>query len=598
MVGILRLCGGSKFILSSATARIRKARRLLPALMATLALLWSLPGNAVAKHIYIAPDDHTDYFWSAGEAAYQTAFQTMIDYYLNQSDSTAANPSNQQGRWNCDGSFWMWTYEKNRSTADFDRFIGRVRDGHMSVPLNALVSCYGGSPAEAILRGMYYPGQIERKYNLKFDLAVAMENQTLPFGLGALWSGAGARYSWRGICNCDNIVSNAWDREHDIYWWLGADGSQILMKWNSLLGSNQSMGGYAEAYDPLAVVDYVDANAGFIARYPYSVIGAFGRGWDNIQTLTPDFVTSAQTKSNASRTVIVSNEVDFFQDFEATYGGSIPTESRSYGNEWDLYSAAMAEANARVKRSVEKLRAAEAMATLITLQTPTFMDSRGAARDLAWMDMGLFWEHNFGMVTRSGQIVTDRINWQKRLASEIESYVNTLQSDAATALGGLIQRSGANTRFFVFNPLNWTRTDYADFPYTDTNPFHVVDLATSAETESQIVTVDGQRRIRILAKNIPSVGYRVFEVVPGAGTSYANAATVAGSVIDNGVYSVTVANRGAITSLIDKTRSNREFVRTIGGRAINDLGASAGSISVENAGPVSVTLLATASSPP
>jgi alpha-mannosidase len=60
---------------------------------------------------------------------------------------------------------------------------------------------------------------------------------------------------------------------------------------------------------------------------------------------------------------------------------------------------------------------------------------------------------------------------------------------------------------------------------------------------------------------------------------------------------VTVATDGAITSLIDKQRGNREFERTINGRAMNDLGAGSGTLQVENAGPVSVTLLASSNSP-
>jgi hypothetical protein len=38
-----------------------------------------------------------------------------------------------------------------------------IKSGHISVPLNALCVCLGGAPAEAVLRGMYYPGQIERR---------------------------------------------------------------------------------------------------------------------------------------------------------------------------------------------------------------------------------------------------------------------------------------------------------------------------------------------------------------------------------------------------------------------------------------------------
>src|SRR5690349_14460519 len=77
------------------------------------------------KRIYLAPDDHTDYLWSLDEEGYRLAFLEMLDYYLDQIDATASNPSPHQARWNCDGSFWLWTYEKNKSPQDFNRLIGR-----------------------------------------------------------------------------------------------------------------------------------------------------------------------------------------------------------------------------------------------------------------------------------------------------------------------------------------------------------------------------------------------------------------------------------------------------------------------------------------
>ena len=80
--------------------------------------------------------------------------------------------------------------------------------------------------------------------------------------------------------------------------------------------------------------------------------------WDDLKTLTDDFISAAQSKSNASRQVYVSNQLDFFQDFESTYGAGLPQTGASYGNEWDLYSASMSELSAGVKRSLVKLRAA------------------------------------------------------------------------------------------------------------------------------------------------------------------------------------------------------------------------------------------------
>ena len=558
------------------------------------------------KRIYIAPDDHTDYMWTLDEEGYRRAFIEMLDYYLDQIDATAKNLPQYQARWNCDGSLWLWTYERDKPTQDFERLIARVRDGHISVPLTTLASCYGGQPAEAVLRGMYYAGTLERRYHLRLPMALAIEDQTMPFGLGSLWAGAGAKYSWRGICACASRMKDAGDREHDIYWWKGADSSRILMKWNSLLTNNQDLGGYAEARDPFAVVDRVDSDARFLRRWPYPVVGAFGKGWDDAKTLTDEFIQAAQSKTTGRRRVIVSNEEDFFRDFEATCGSQIPEVSAAFGNEWDLYSASLAEVTARVRRAVERLRSAEAMATLVSLQQPRFTRGRAAARDQAWMNLGLYWEHDW---TADGTTISRdaRAVWQRRLADQVESYVYTLHADAMLALGTMISSppsasDGAGLtpdrpRFFAFNSLSWIRTDVADLPWPDAEPVHVVDLSSDRETPSQRVVVDGQQCLRVLARDVPPLGYKVFEIRLGPGEKYADAARVTGNLIENSSYRITVAERGAITSLIDKSRGNREFAARIGERAINDLGPGSGTVEIENAGPVSVTLLAISTGP-
>lgn len=124
---------------------------------------------------------------------------------------------------------------------------------------------------------------------------------------------------------------------------MGPDGSKILMKWKSMVyHGNQGPGGYAEVYDTFGVVDFVDTDPYFQSIYPYRVIGLFGKRWDELQTLTDDFVRAAKEMSSPGRRVIVSNEIGFFRDFEACYTADLPTLSCSFGNEWDLYCASMA----------------------------------------------------------------------------------------------------------------------------------------------------------------------------------------------------------------------------------------------------------------
>lgn len=174
----------------------------------------------------------------------------------------------------------------------------------------------------------------------------------------------------------------------------------------------------------------------------------------------------------------------------------------------------------------------------------------------------------------------------------------------------LIDKRGSAERFYAFNPTSWPRTDFADLPYDGDKhqlawPVHVVDLTTGKEVPAQIVKLrplvfagKGRQHLRILAKDVPPLGYKVFEIRPGKGSEELPLAAVAqGGVMENGLYRIEVAGRGAITSLADKSMGGREFVRVVDGRAVNDLGPGAGKVEVENAGPVSVTLTATATGP-
>ncbi len=596
----VRLTGAPAFPLTNPRLAIQVGANLAGgAVVADLAWV-----EILAKRVYLANDDHTDYMWTGDEATYRVAIPQMLDYYLDLADGTASNAPEHQSRFAADGSIWVWEYEQTRSPAQLQRLINRIRDGHVSVPLNFLVPVHGGTPTEGVLRSMYYSGQIERKYGLRLTMAVSMEKETLPYGLPSLWAGSGAKYSWKGVCGCYSMVQNLDARPYEIYWATGPDGSKVLMKWHSFVNrapftDGRFIGGYAEARSPGAALSFVTTDTAFRGRYPYDVYGVFGKGWDDLQTMTSEFVTVAQQSTTPSQTVIVSNEEDFFKDFEAMYGAQLPSLGVAFGNEREVHTASLAELSARVRRAIERLRSAEALATLVSLEDPSFMKSRTAERDRAWVSLGFYYDHDWN--AHGPVAAPQREDWQYRVAGDLEAYVNRLQADAAAALAGQIRRSGTNLRFFVFNPLSWPRSDVADIPFSGAGPVHVVDLATGQEVPSQVV-VTGQRRLRVLAPNVPPVGYKVLEVRAGAGQAFGSAAMITGNVIENSVYRATVSSSGAITSLIDKTRGNREFVRVWNGRTLNHLagaviGSGAETLTVEDAGPVSATLRATSPNP-
>ncbi len=546
------------------------------------------------QRVYLGNDDHTDYFWTGTDVTYRAAFLAMLDYYLDQIDRTATNPSDFRGRFTCDNNLWVWEYERNRSPAQFARLVSRLRDGSITMSMQSLVPLYGAMPTEAVLRDLYYAGRLERRYGLDFSVVQAMENMTLPGGVASLWAGAGARYSWRGVCGCATRTLGG-ARQREIYNFVGPDGRGVVMKWNTSNG-NESLGGYAEARHPDDAVTYMTSDPGFRARWPYDVMGAFGYGHDDLQTMTDAMITTAMARSTPTRRVIVSNETDFFEDFTRSYGATIPTFTGSHGNEWDLLTASLADVSARMRRAVERLRAAEAIATVVSLRDPSLLAGRADARDLAFMRMGMYFDHDWTADTPMGR--APREGFQRDSAARVEAYVSALHDDALARLATMISApSSSAERYVVFNPLGWTRTDAVDLPSTTAGPLHVVDLASGVEVPSQVVSVGGVSRVRVLARDVPGVGYGVFEVRAGAGNAFPQAASVSGSTLDSGRYRVTVGADGSITSLLDHRASDRDLVRA--GAALNRLtGSSSGAVTTESSGAVSATLRVTAGGSP
>ena len=103
---------------------------------------------------------------------------------------------------------------------------------------------------------------------------------------------------------------------------------------------------------------------------------------------------AAKRGTTSVRKVRVSNEEDFFEDV-LRRNLKLAYESVSYGNEWDTYCASMNEITARVRRSTEKLRTAEALASIVSLKRKKFDSQLLSLKNNAWDAFDLYWEHDW-----------------------------------------------------------------------------------------------------------------------------------------------------------------------------------------------------------
>ncbi len=557
-------------------------------------------GQSAGHDVFLMNSNHTDYNWNATAAQYDAAMLAELDYYLQQIADTSGSPPEEQARYVPDNWWFLWLYEHNRTAEEFDQLIDAIRSGHITIPLNPFVILYGALPTEAAIRAGYYPGRIARRYGLEFLLAENIENHTNPWGIASLWAGSGVRYTWKGVCGCAD--QQAPDRlDEELFIWQGPDDKTLLFKWYNLLGSHKDWGGYSEARNIVDGASSIDTQITRTqVRMPgIGVTGMFGAGWDDVSwqsTGVVDKVTAYNDLGTGDR-ALVSNGIDFFRALESSgKAATLPLRRGGWGNDWDMWAASLAERTSRVRRALEQLRTAEALAVFAELHEPGTWPPVRDSLESGLMSVWKFFEHSWN-VTGGGptlaQMKADKEAW----AQDIEVAVAGAVTSAETTIAALFDTPDED-RVAVFNPLGFTRTDIAAVDVAGPGPYVVSDVASGLEVPSQLISDGPQTRLQFLASDVPSLGYRVYRYAPGTPSAWPPAATVtAGSrTIESELYRVVLGDRGQITEATHKVPD--PDVQLAGANGMNDYGSgSIVSVTAENVGPVSATLRVDLSDP-
>jgi alpha-mannosidase len=548
--------------------------------------------SAAAHDVYLMNSNHTDYNWNATAAEYDAAILAELDYFLQQIAETASAPPEEQARYAPDCWWWLYLYEQNRTPEKFAQLIGAIRTGHITVPLNPFVTLYGALSTETAIRAGYYPGRIARRHGLRFPLAEYRENHTSPWGLASLWAGSGVAYTWKGVCGCWQSAPDRFDEE--LFIWQGPDGKTLLFKWYNLLGSNRDWGGYAEARDNLSDPSLIDLQIMRTqSRMPgISATGLFGAGWDDVSWQSTSVLDAvvAYNQNATGNTAVMSNGVDFFQNLEASGATSLLETLRGgWGNDWDMWPASLAERTSRARRALERMRTAEALAVWAELHSTGFWPPVRASLERGMVSAWKYFEHGWH-VTDGGpslaQMEADKESWAQHIEDAVDGAIT-----AAEATISRLFTTPDEDRFAVFNTLSFNRTDVAEIEVTGPGPFIVTDIRTGFEAPSQLVTDGETTRLRFLARDVPSLGYRVYRYAVGIPSALPDAATVTPSsrTIENDGYRVVLGNRGEMINAVAKATD--PDVELAGGNGLNDYGAgTVQSVVAEDVGPVSATL--------
>jgi alpha-mannosidase len=163
---------------------------------------------------------------------------------------------------------------------------------------------------------------------------------------------------------------------------------------------------------------------------------------------------------------------------------------------------------------MEKLRTAEGLYTFVALKDKNFASDLAEMKEKAWMACGLYYEHDWtadGPITRK-----QRADWQRKIARQLNSYVDTLYDLSLDNMGAMVSKKSEKMEFFfVYNPLSWTRTDYSDYKYSGSEDISVVDQSTGKEVPFQFIVKKNDKYLRVWVSDVPSLGYKVFEIENG-----------------------------------------------------------------------------------
>src|SRR5579864_2914707 len=158
-----------------------------------------------------------------------------------------------------------------------------------------------------------------------------------------------------------------------------------------------------------------------------------------------------------------------------------------------------------------------------------------------------------------------QFSWNDELSAANQFAGVLTQSTAAVA--GVLDTTGTGIPLVVDNPLSMTRHDLVEatvmFPGTVPARVGVVDRATGRRVAAEMLGADGHRARILFPADVPSVGFKVFDVETAAGLddqSGPSGLSATPNALENERYTVKIDDNGDIASIYDRA-SARELLR-------------------------------------
>jgi alpha-mannosidase len=473
--------------------------------------------------VYLLSDVCTDYTWvyeSVEEVHADDAAITKAEIAL--AEETAGSPEPNCNHYNFvharEVEFFLDCYP-HQAQKLFDHI------GQGTITLNPIFNmCLTGNMSlEELIRQFYPARSWARQYGLDICCANHQETPTITWAMATVLAQSGIDHLVKSILPYECPWAERLE-EPPLFRWEGPDGSHVMVRQRNedYVEGNFVLRGLRATNTALhdEIIPRYEQLGG---KYPFdaiALVGCYGDLSPHSRELGAKKVATV-TAYNAQEweypKLINASHKQFWEDVETQVAArevQVPVYRGDYGAAWEVWPASLARDFAAWRRAQERARSADAVAALTTAILShldrEWHDAHRQRLAEGWTNLTYLADHAWNGANDANRALNAslRRQWQTTANQAFDEVV----TGGLKALSRYIS-TGEEDRVMVFNSLGWRRTGLVEA--TDIQPDSgVVDLTTGESMPTQAVEVDGQKTLWFEARDVPSVGYRVFGLQP------------------------------------------------------------------------------------
>ena len=498
--------------------------------------------------LFLVPHVHLD----VGYTDYQAKVSAIQSRILDEAmDLTAQHPA---FRFSTDGEWNLEQFLQSRSAAEQQRVIDAIRKQQLYLPAQSSNVLTGFPTAETLIRSLYPSADFSRIHGTPYNYANITDVPSYSWSYASILAAAGIPYFLAGSNNDRAPVLLLGHLNEDSpFWWEGPDGGRVLMWYSRHYMQMQFLFGLPPLTETGEELLPVFLQMYGHPSYKASAAILFGTQVENTDLFPQQAeIVDRWNGKYAYPHLSYSGFHDALQEIARQFGAEIPTIRGDGGPYWEDGIGSDAFYAAIERRNESRAPSAEKLDTISTLVNPQLAVDR-TRLDAMWASMVLMDEHTWTSWNSVSDPTSEEAVEQLRVKDSRATTAAALRDDLLrSSMASLADSiaSGVNS-IIVFNPLNWQRDGEVAMDLD--HGMEIADRKTG-QTVPDLVLSEGPNfnHVEFTAKDVPAVGYKVYEV-RAAKANAAAPQTTTNTTLESPFYRVVLdPATGSIRSLYDK----------------------------------------------